>query len=66
VIVRENNCGTYENTVAEFGWLVDQRIILNLAIVTKVHTGADVGPATNDAVATDVCVLPHLRQVPDG
>src|SRR5690606_40846660 len=54
-----------EHAVGELRGLVDQRIILHLAVVAHLHTGADIRTAPDNAVLAHADALTHLREMPD-
>src|SRR5699024_3653016 len=64
VVVGEHRGGPYEDTVGELRRFVHQGVVLDLAAVAHLHTGADVGTATDDAVRAEHAVLTHLSKVP--
>ncbi len=66
VVVGEDGGRADEDAVLEDGGLVDEGVVLQLAVVTHPHPGADVGPASHDAVRAQHGPLAYLCQVPYG
>ncbi len=65
LVVGQNRCWADENAVVQRGGLVDQRIVLQLAVVTHHDADSDVGAPADRAVAAEHGALAHLGEVPD-
>ena len=65
MVVGEHDGGADEDPGLELGGLVDERVVLDLAVVAQRDAGADVRAAPHDAVAAEDGVLADLREVPD-
>ena len=66
VVVGEHGGRADEDTVAELGGLVHQRIVLQLDVVPDAYTGTDIGAAPYDAVLAEAGLLTDLRKLPHG
>ncbi|CAM5230989.1 hypothetical protein SFUMM280S_02845 [Streptomyces fumanus] len=65
VVVGEDHRRADEHAVAQFGRLVHQGVVLQLAVGAHAHAGADVRAAADHAALAQAGVLADLRQVPD-
>jgi hypothetical protein len=64
VVVGEHRCRADEYAVLEHRGLVDQRVVLELAVVAHQHAGPHIGAAADDAVLPEHRALTNLREVP--
>src|SRR5690606_27609964 len=64
-VVREHHGRTDEDTVRERRGLVDERVVLHLAVPAHLHAGADVGAPSYDARLPHRHPLTYLGEVPD-
>ena len=64
-VIGEDNGGADEDPVLENGRLVKQRVVLDFAVATEGHPGADIGPATEARALADHGVLADMGEFPD-
>jgi hypothetical protein len=53
LIISEDGGWANEDTFAERGWLIDQGIVLNFAVISEGDTATDISAAANDAIFTE-------------
>jgi hypothetical protein len=63
-IVGQTGSRPDEDLVSQSGGLVDQGVVLDLAVVTDGHACVDVGTSPDDASATEPSAFPYLGKLP--